>query len=118
MKKKNDAEYVKSVGWRLYDCRKRMGLSQEEMGIRIGVAKSVISEYENNKRSLTIPVVNAFVSVFGITADYLLYGIKAADVLDPDIVYAVELLKEIKTEKGRKAAIEHIKIVQMMEADA
>ncbi len=116
MKRKNDADYVKTIGWRLYDCRKRMNLSQEEIGIRIGVAKSVISEYENNKRSLTIPVVNAFVSVFGVTSDYLLYGTKAADVLDPDIAYAVELLKEIKTEKGRKAAIEHIKIVKMMDS--
>lgn len=34
---------------------------------------------------------------------------------DPDVALAIQLLKDLKTEKGRKAAIEHIKIVAMME---
>lgn len=34
---------------------------------------------------------------------------------DPDILMAIKLLKELKTEKGRKVAIEHIRLVGMME---
>ena len=35
---------------------------------------------------------------------------------DPDVALAIQLLKNLKTEKGKKAAIEHIRLVAMMES--
>ena len=52
---------------------------------------------------------------FGTTLDYLVSGIEPIIEEDPDILLALKLLKDLKTEKGRKAAIEHIRLVGMME---
>jgi len=84
---------------------------------RIGVNnKSVISFYENNSRAVSLPVLQMLSEEFGTTLDYLVNGTEPAlNEMDPDILMAIGLLKELKTEKGRKVAIEHIRLVGMME---
>ncbi len=53
---------------------------------------------------------------FGTTLDYLVNGTeRALNEMDPDILMAIKLLKDLKTEKRRKVAIEHIRLVGMME---
>ena len=75
--------------------------------------KSVISEYENDKRAVTLAMLPVLIETLGSTIDYLVTGHAAEE--DPDVALAIQLLKDLKTEKGRKAAIEHIRIVAMME---
>lgn len=50
----------------------------------------------------------------GTTIDYLVNG-SGEEREDPDVALAIQPLKSLKTEKGRKDALEHIKLVAMME---
>ena len=51
----------------------------------------------------------------GTTIDYLVNG-SEAEREDPDVALAIQLLRSLKTKKGRNVAIEHIRLVAMMEA--
>lgn len=103
-----------TMGGRIKALRIQKGWSQEDLGFRIGVnKKSVISEYENDKRNVTLAMLPILADTLSSSMDYLVTGHSAEE--DPDVALAIQLLKNLKTEKGRKAAIEHIKIVAMME---
>lgn len=103
-----------TMGGRIQALRLQKGWSQEELSFKIGVnKKSVISEYENDKRAVTLPILPVLAKELGTTIDYLVSG--ASEEEDPDVELALQLLKKLKTAKGRKAAIEHIKLVAMME---
>lgn len=102
------------MGGRIRALRLQKGWSQEELGFRIGVnKKSVISEYEKDKRAVTLAMLPILAEVLGSTMDYLVTGHVAEE--NPDVALAIQMLKGLKTEKGRKAAIEHIRIVALME---
>ena len=103
-------------GGRIQYLRRQKDWSQEELAFRIGVnKKSVISEYENNKRAVTLAVLPILAKELGTTIDYLVNG-SGEGREDPDVALAIQLLKNLKTEKGKKAAIEHIRLVAMMES--
>lgn len=113
MKKNNEID-TRTMGGRIQALRLQNGWSQEELSFKIGVnKKSVISEYENDKRAVTLPILPVLAGELGTTIDYLVSGTSEEE--DPDVALALQLLKNLKTEKGRKAAIEHIKLVAMME---
>ena len=56
-------------------------------------------------------------SIFQVgSLSYLINGMEPdMNEMDPDILMAIKLLKELKTEKGRKISIEHIRLVGLME---
>lgn len=114
MNQKNTEIDTSTMGGRIRALRLQKGWSQEELGFRIGVnKKSIISEYENDKRAVTLSMLPILTEALGSTMDYLVTGLAAEE--NPDVALAIQLLKDLKTEKGRKVAIEHIKIVAMME---
>lgn len=117
MNQKNTEIDTSTMGGRIRALRLQKGWSQEELGFRIGVNnKSVISFYENNSRAVSLPVLQMLSREFGTTLDYLVNGTEPAlNEMDPDILMAIKLLKDLKTEKGRKVAIEHIRLVGMLE---
>jgi transcriptional regulator with XRE-family HTH domain len=115
MRKQNKDINTTTMGGRIQYLRLQKDWSQEELAFKIGVnKKSVVSEYENDKRAVTLSILPLMAEELGTTIDYLVRG-SAAEEEDPDLVLAMQLLKSLKSEKGRKAAIEHIKLVAMME---
>ena len=68
-------------GERLKTMRLNMGLTQEQLGKRIGVTKSVVSYYELQERYPSPQVLIKLASVFRVTTDYLL-GIENKKILD------------------------------------
>ena len=65
---------------------------------------------------MSLPVLQMLSREFGTTLDYLINGMEPdMNEMDPDILMAIKLLKELKTEKGRKISIEHIRLVGLME---
>ena len=117
MNQKNTEIDTSTMGGRIRALRLQKGWSQEELRFRIGVNnKSVTSFYENNSRAVSLPVLQMLSREFGTTLDYLVNGTEPAlNEMDPDILMAIKLLKDLKTEKGRKVAIEHIRLVGMLE---
>ena len=66
-------DICKTFGKRLYQIRTQKGLSQEELGVEVGLDKSTIGKYELAKRCINIRQAK-------MIADAL--GVKLADLLE------------------------------------
>lgn len=69
-------------GNRLRNLRKAKGLSQDELAKMIGVSKSLISCYENDKRTPSLDNIICFINIFGVSSDYLLGNDNLIKVID------------------------------------
>lgn len=56
----------------LKQLRKSHNLTQEELGLRIGLSKAVVSKYENGIGYPTFDTLIQMADYFGVTTDYLL----------------------------------------------
>lgn len=54
------------VGRQIRDARKEKGLTQKELGEKLGVADSVITNYESGKQNLTIETLQKIADALGI----------------------------------------------------
>lgn len=70
-----------NFGIKLKILRVNAGLTQAQLGARIGVTKSVISFYEQQERSPSPDVLIKLSRVFHVSADYLL-GLERAVTID------------------------------------
>ena len=108
-----------TVGGRIRALRIEKGLTQEELGLEIGIEnRANISAYEHDNRTVTLTVLPDLARVLGTTMDYLISGISNITddaKLDNDVLLAIEILKGIRTAKGKRAVLEHIKIVANLE---
>ncbi len=59
-------------GDRLRKLREAKDLNQTELGQLIGVKKSAISSYENEKRMPNTEIIISLMQIFSVTADYLI----------------------------------------------
>lgn len=59
-------------GLRIYQRRKALGLSQEELADRVGTSQKQISKYENGINDATGNVLAALARALDTTTDYLL----------------------------------------------
>lgn len=60
------------LGEKIFQCRRRLGLSQEELAERVGVTRQAVSKWENGASVPELTTLAALAKVFGVTADYLL----------------------------------------------
>ena len=81
--------------------RERYGISQEELGRRVGRAGSVISNYENNLKLPSLDVLTTIAGIYNVSLDYLVGFNKTDQVLltymteeQRDLVH--RLIKELK----------------------
>ena len=51
--------------------REKHGISQDELGRRVGRVGSVISNYENNLKVPTLDVLITMANIYGVSLDYL-----------------------------------------------
>lgn len=65
----------------LKELRKKAGLTQKELGAKVGVTKSVISYYELSERSPSPEILIKLAAIFHVSTDFLL-GIEKKEVLD------------------------------------
>lgn len=61
-----------SFGERLRLARKAMGLTQEQLAVQIGVAKSTLTGYEKGNREPDVEKIKALANALGISGDELL----------------------------------------------
>lgn len=106
---------VTTVGGRIKKLRTEMGMSQEELGFALHMeGKSVIYGYESNRRGISGDILVDLAKILHSTPEYIMNGESPADE-DPYISAVVSLMKGMKTDKRRRIALEHIKIVAEME---
>ena len=111
----NGAIDLTTVGGRIKKLRTEMGMSQEELGFALHMeGKSVIYGYESNRRGISGDILVDLAKLLHSTPEYIMNGESPADE-DPYISAVVSLMKGMKTDKRRRIALEHIKIVAEME---
>ncbi len=68
-------------GENLKRLRQARGLTQQELGSRVGLSKAVVSKYENALGYPTLDTLITLAAYFGVTTDYLL-GVKNQKTAD------------------------------------
>ena len=95
-----------NFGNRLKELRIQSGLTQQQLGDKIGVTKSVISFYELRERTPSPEILVKLAAEFKVSADFLL-GLekkKTLDIsgLDAEDIKIVKLLVEQLRKKNSK----------------
>lgn len=100
-----------TFGERLKILRKEKNISQEELGNKIGVARTSVANYETDRNFPTSEVLEKLSDVFNVSIDYLLcksdikniaeefefaYHKETEGLSDEDIKEALRIYKQIK----------------------
>lgn len=108
----------KKVGERLRMLRNDAGLGLKDIASEFYLSnKSVVSSYENGRRSIPIDIVALYSDKFEVTTDWILLGIppKYRVELTADVVMDYSELKslfmKLKARELRIAAIEQLKVL-------
>ncbi len=67
---------------KIYYCRKKAGLSQEELAERLGVTRQSVSKWECGAALPELDKLAVLVSTFGVTADWLISDAEPEDNSD------------------------------------
>lgn len=102
--------------------REKYGISQEELGRRVGRAGSVISNYENNLKVPTLDVLTTMAAIYNVSLDYLVGFDKKDQVLlndmtdrQRDLIHRlVKELKESTKPKGGGLSAEQQEILNLI----
>jgi transcriptional regulator with XRE-family HTH domain len=89
-----------NVGDNIKKLRKEKGLQQKQVAIELGIDQSNYNKIENDKRELSIDVLNKLAGLFGVTVD---------DILNPN----KEIPKEVTVED--KTTLEQVRLIQQLD---
>ena len=86
---------------KLKSMRKSQRLTQQQLADRLGVAKSVVSYYENGERFPSYDVLIKISRIFHVTTDYLLgverkYTIDISDLSESDRAVVTSVISALK----------------------
>ena len=103
----------KTVGMRIRECRVKMGMTQEELAIRMCTKKSTISAYELDKIDIKVGILRELAPMLGTTVAYLAGG--EVNGLSPEVMQIAMLLEEVQNQELRRAAMEQVRILTMID---
>lgn len=84
-----------TLGKRIVQNRKRMGLTQDQLAEKLGVTAQAVSKWENDQSCPDISILPKLAGIFGITTDELL----GSDTAQP--VYQAEIVDTKEEDHGR-----------------
>lgn len=82
---------------RIRELRKKKGISQTQLGQEIGVSSKSISMIENGQNKPTVQQIEALSKFFGVTTDYLLFGIESTKDIAPIEQNFLKIIRSDKT---------------------
>ena len=96
-----------TTGERIYIARKRSGLTQKELGEKLGVSASMIGQYENGFRNPKKKTLERIADALGVSWEELyVFSIEAEQTRKLDEIE--EIKKQLETAEGKKrAALEY-----------
>lgn len=89
--------YLKDVGRRIMERRKKLGLTQEALAEMSDLTTQFVSYAESGKRGSRPENLMKIASVLGTSVDYLLTG----DIIDKDMLLISEKLDKLAPEEVR-----------------
>lgn len=100
-----------TIGQRIKECRKKMGMTQEELAEILYTKKNTISSYESDKIDLKVKTVQDIAKALNTTPGYLLDGGEMK--LGEDVLQIVLMLQDMP-EGLRKVAVEQVKVLNKL----
>lgn len=102
-----------TLGKRIVENRKRMGLTQDQLAEQLGVTAQAISKWENDLSCPDITMLPKLAEIFGVTTDELLghsttQKVHEAEVVEEDESEGIHFQKgnwEFKWDSGRRDAL-------------
>lgn len=89
--------YLKEMGQRIMERRKKLGLTQEALGERSGLTTQFVSYAESGKRAMRPENLMRMAVALGVSTDYLLTG----DIIDKDKLLLSEKLDRLTAKQVR-----------------
>ena len=105
-----------TIGDRIKECRKDMGLSQEALAEILYMKKSTISKYENDDRDIPASTIVSLSEALNTSPNYLLLGPDGIGMEEKWIDDIVQVLKKITEPPYRELAINQLKCIVNMVA--
>lgn len=118
-----NTQNMETIGGRLKELRLREGLSQEKLAKELSFgSKSMVSQYESNKRAITIDALLEYSIRFNVTTDWILKGVLAPAFVEPRELSkamgyedVIEVYSHIGNLGLRKVALEQMKVLAAIE---
>ncbi len=79
------------IGKRIYEIRKKLGLTQEELAERADLTPQFISFAESGKRAMRVDNIVKLAGALHVSVDYLLTG----DQVDKDLLFFSDKLRNL-----------------------
>ena len=98
-----------TMGERIKEQRKKMGMTQEELAEVLYMKKVTISAYENDRIDIKSSVVIELARLLECGVGYLMEGAK--DGIEGEIEELVRLFRGIESAAVRKVAVEQVNIL-------
>ncbi|QMW06363.1 helix-turn-helix domain-containing protein [Spirosoma foliorum] len=61
------SDIKEKVGTQIKEARKSKGMTQKELGDKLGVSDSTVTQYESGKQNLTIETLHKIAEAIGVT---------------------------------------------------
>ncbi len=87
-------EETNTIGARIKECRKAMGLSQEALAELLYMKKNTICRYENDEHDIPSSNIVALAKALNTTPDYLLLGKTEEDPWMKDVLRVLGSIKD------------------------
>src|SRR5688572_11726469 len=69
----SEQEFFSEMGKRIRGARKRLNITQSDLGARLGIAQEMVSRYETGSRELSAVEIQNFAKALGVSVAFL-YG--------------------------------------------
>ena len=111
MERKMERKMEKTIGQRIKECRKKMGMTQEELADALYIPKTTVSSYERDVVDMKMGIIKELAKVLHTTVGYLIDGEKVE--LDGDVMQVTMMMQEMPVEL-RRVAMEQVKLLAAM----
>lgn len=99
-----------TIGSRIRDRRKELGMSQEELAEKLYTSKQMISAYENDKTEIKVSVLRELVAVLDTTTSYLVDGVIEVKHTT-EIQELLDVFSRLDNDQIRAIALQQMKLL-------
>ena len=99
-----------TIGSRIRDRRKELGMSQEELAEKLYTSKQMISAYENDKTEIKVSVLRGLVAVLDTTTSYLVDGVIEVKHTT-EVQELLDVFSRLDNDQVRAIALQQMKLL-------
>jgi transcriptional regulator with XRE-family HTH domain len=94
------------IAERVRELRKGQGMSQAELGNKLGKGRLAITKLEQGQRSITVEEAQALAQALGVSLMYLLEGEKTQESQEEGVELRFEVIVRLLPSRGEKPAFD------------